>query len=535
MNCDLELDIKMEYFSNPFGIKHNSRCCFINNIKNETNICEKNCLTVFRFCLKLSNHEMPCISEFESEIIGANLISKEQFELTTDSLKFPLYKQYLPVVLLVQAYNGAVNEDELIHKSSLELDENEVDISEWKQFRNKDTITDQELAFSYKLKCVRNCNLNEESSFNFEIKTNCNLNCKNGGVCVIENNEPVCRCDQTRFGGEFCQIRLLKVCDTSDSCFNGGSCLGNGECLCAPSYTGSRCEIKRLPSQCGQVTCYNGGTCLIDNRNEYVCLCHQAFTGEFCDIRVNLCEQFNQPCKNDAICEWDLTQSSYKCLCKEGYTGKNCSTVVPESISSSTTVQNVITVRKTLTQTEISFFLFPTQRQEIKKMSNPPSFTSQEIILIVLLGISMPIFAVMICLLVRRLRTIRKIEKNVEIRTISKNLNNMDKKKKSTRKENIYVDCKTEFETNIFNLENEKLNDKKVSVKLIEPDTKKVTINDEFDSNDIHLIENNIYSVFNYSQSNQYEEVNLKNSKLMTSSNEESYINNSSNIMASIV
>jgi hypothetical protein len=80
--------------------------------------------------------------------------------------------------------------------------------------------------------------------------------------CEIDtiNNKQQCCCDKTLFDGELCEINVLKTCNSTYMCLNGGTCMDNGKCLCAPGYTSSRCQVKSLPNQCGDKLCLNDAT-----------------------------------------------------------------------------------------------------------------------------------------------------------------------------------------------------------------------------------------------------------------------------------
>lgn len=88
------LSIELNKFNNPNGLLVDGTKCPAST-----------CLTYFKFCLMYNdnnnNKRNPtttsgtadreeCLSKFETDIIGANVIGEEQFQLTTNSIKFRL-------------------------------------------------------------------------------------------------------------------------------------------------------------------------------------------------------------------------------------------------------------------------------------------------------------------------------------------------------------------------------------------------------------------------------------------------------------
>ncbi|XP_023144218.2 versican core protein-like [Amphiprion ocellaris] len=83
-------------------------------------------------------------------------------------------------------------------------------------------------------------------------------------------------------------VRDLLPCSTS-VCLNGGSCYKRGVqniCVCAPGYTGQRCETD--VDECQSNPCLNGATCL-DGVNSYTCLCLPSYAGELCEQDTEVC------------------------------------------------------------------------------------------------------------------------------------------------------------------------------------------------------------------------------------------------------
>lgn len=146
----------------------------------------------------------------------------------------------------------------------------------------------------------------------------CDLKCKNGGQCILNhNNQPTCKCKN--YAGDLCEIRLLRECKLNEICYNGGSCLANGQCLCPPGFSGSKCEHRKLKSHCGSTICFNGGTCMINQFNEYECVCDLFFSGKFCELK----KETNNLGSNNVKSIINHEVES-KITCPPGYTGSKC-------------------------------------------------------------------------------------------------------------------------------------------------------------------------------------------------------------------
>lgn len=454
INGDLNINIRMSSFLNPYSVKLNGEQC--------TN---GECNTFFRFCIKSASPVVnePCKAEFESEIIGHNSINSEQFQLTTDLIQLGLKsEQYLSrgsgdFSLSIEVLNDKT-ERALI--SQFTVDVNQLNLNNWEKFSAKNSFN-QELEIDYRLNCAnhfggKRCD-----------EPICPEVCQNGGKCQIVNQKPVCKCNPFFSEGRLCEIKIVHACTAK--CMNGGSCLGNGECLCAPGYTGSRCQSKRLSSQCGPVTCYNGGTCMIDNRNEYACMCHPAFTGKYCDTRI-------------------------------------------ESTTTTTTTETAKTTTTTSQVPEV-FKSKVTYLHIASKSLGSRSYSVQEIILIIVLGVGMPVFAILCTVLLCRLSRSSRSNK-AEMSSSPKNceFDSIEKKTKKIEQDSVQGEKACNTNVNIFN-ENE-VNEAKVCVKTISSELKaSSTPMKAKKQNGFNLVENNIYSVFNYSDKvSQAEGVNLKNS-----------------------
>jgi len=155
--CDMNLRLELESFSNPNGVKFDNTCCY--DSTNENNMCMKKCSTLFKFCLRSLNDD-GCISEFETQIIGENVITKEQFKLTTNSIEFPISNEHLlkqnkpELYLSIEVYND-LKATELISKWTLDnLIEN--NMNKWVRFNRINSNLNQEFTFNYKVQCSNN-------------------------------------------------------------------------------------------------------------------------------------------------------------------------------------------------------------------------------------------------------------------------------------------------------------------------------------------------------------------------------------------
>ena len=293
------------------------------------------------------------------------------------------------------------------------------------------------------------------SQLTIETDAKCQLECKNGGKCQINSNGVAqCKCEVNLFKGEFCQIKVILDTCSNDLCLNGGSCLANGECLCPPGYAGERCQTKRLTSQCGLVTCYNGGTCFIDNQNEYACMCHHVFTGRFCETKLET-----------------TTSTSTK------------SSVLTSNAASTTVTLTTSTLKKLLLNNEST-----------KHVTEKSGFSLQEIFLIVLAGIGMPVFSILIVILLYRINANRKLNDNLKQDSIDNG------RFGKIAVENIYVEC------NNNNNKNNSKNSKNIVIQI--EDKEQIDLFNSLKKNDIKQSngklssENNIYSFIDFSNEN---------------------------------
>ena len=207
-----------------------------------------------------------------------------------------------------------------------------------------------------------------------------------------ENGQQVCKCDSNLFKGDFCEIKIVHACD---SCLNGGSCFGNGECVCPPGYAGAYCQEKRSVSECGLFSCENKGTCFIDNQNEYSCICPVGFTGKTCQV--------------------EITTTS------KSTTTQSTTTQTTSTISSTTTTENKVIVEKS------------------------ESFTSQEIALILIVGVDIQILFILVAVIFYKIVILSKKTDQVADEEsgdkVPKQQQQQQHQSKPSKKENIYVIC----------------------------------------------------------------------------------------------
>lgn len=210
---------------------------------------------------------------------------------------------------------------------------------------------------------------------------------------------------------------------------------------------------------------------MIDNRNEYKCVCHPAFTGKYCDARIE-------------------TTTATTTTTEAAKTTRTMSTTsqVPEVFKSKVIVS----------------------KKYLHIASGSRSYSVQEIILIIVLGVGMPVFAILCTVLLCRLSRSTNKAKYFEAapsKTIE--FDSAEKKAKKIEHVSVQEEKANGMDVNIFT-ENE-LNETKVCVKTISSELK-ATSTPMKKQNGFNLVENNIYSVFNYSDKVSTEEVNLKNS-----------------------
>ncbi|KAJ1360777.1 hypothetical protein KIN20_019835 [Parelaphostrongylus tenuis] len=158
----------------------------------------------------------------------------------------------------------------------------------------------------------------------FECTTTGPNACRNGGVCVTEDNNNTCICPPM-YHGLYCE-KDVDECSMSNPCENAGTCVntdGGFQCLCTAAFEGELCSINK--DDCKHHKCESGATC-IDLTGSYRCECPHGKIGFFC--------QFNDPCLSmpclNGRCVVDSITGNFTCACDRGYTGALCDRDIDE-------------------------------------------------------------------------------------------------------------------------------------------------------------------------------------------------------------
>ncbi|XP_071747876.1 protein crumbs isoform X2 [Lepeophtheirus salmonis] len=158
--------------------------------------------------------------------------------------------------------------------------------------------------------------------------------CQNG-LCVDGVANYTCACN-SGWAGWLCDTDIDE-CELSP-CQNGGTCTqtaipGDYSCNCLDDYEGHDCEELKIKT-CEQEPCQNGGTCRSEKSHTsddfYNCDCMPLYKGVDCELERDFCEEFIQPCKNNATCLSDSSSFFYQCKCTPGYEGKLCEDEIDE-------------------------------------------------------------------------------------------------------------------------------------------------------------------------------------------------------------
>ncbi|VDI47290.1 Hypothetical predicted protein, partial [Mytilus galloprovincialis] len=163
--------------------------------------------------------------------------------------------------------------------------------------------------------------------------------CQNSGECIAKKDGRVqCFCKHGATG-ERCQNRP-DPCYDKNFCFNGGTCLAGGYCICPLGVTGMHCE--HVSSSCDQNVCQGHGMCIDTpgGKQDHKCLCTNLYTGQQCatnptpfidcvitpnDPKCVSCNMSPNPC-NTGMCK--MHNGSHTCICPEGFVGKDCQTAI---------------------------------------------------------------------------------------------------------------------------------------------------------------------------------------------------------------
>ncbi|XP_072344515.1 protein crumbs homolog 2-like [Scyliorhinus torazame] len=194
--------------------------------------------------------------------------------------------------------------------------------------------------------------------------------CQNNGVCIIDQNNYTCECQQdpVMYMGKNCELRFdacyFHLCMNNSTCastpgslqynctclpgFEGTQCnlninecesnpcrgfyvdcidrVNGYSCLCSPGYEGENCTTET--NECLINSCKNNGTCL-DGVGNYTCDCQPGYRGINCETDIDNCA--SNPCLNGALCVEG--ENEYKCFCVPGYQGTNCEIDINECAS----------------------------------------------------------------------------------------------------------------------------------------------------------------------------------------------------------
>jgi len=168
----------------------------------------------------------------------------------------------------------------------------------------------------------------------------CDRNCKNGGVKVTLKGVEYCICHKD-FAGIECEIKLstlsvsekkkfgcaLKPCWFGSTCEDLTHIGGTFKCHCSANTYGDLCEKSGIDgtNPCKTMPCYNNGDCINQDDVSYRCNCVDPYGDSNCKTNtLGPCK--NLPCRNDAICIGNLT--NYKCNCMDWTIGENCEQVI---------------------------------------------------------------------------------------------------------------------------------------------------------------------------------------------------------------
>lgn len=152
-----------------------------------------------------------------------------------------------------------------------------------------------------------------------QFQTNCQLICKNGGVCNSTGNGCIC---PSEYNGLDCS-NLISRC-LLNPCLNGAQCINRANnsylCNCTSGFAGYNCEIPITP--CYSSPCGQNGVCQFSNSSAYRCNCFYPFSGVNCGQRLTLCNFINCGQGNCVLNSTDGFDA--RCECFTGYTGQYC-------------------------------------------------------------------------------------------------------------------------------------------------------------------------------------------------------------------
>ncbi|XP_043247503.1 fat-like cadherin-related tumor suppressor homolog, partial [Amphibalanus amphitrite] len=195
--------------------------------------------------------------------------------------------------------------------------------------------------------------------------------CLNGARCAPAADRPggfSCLC-APRFSGARCEVDSDPC--ASAPCLNGGVCSaeraapGGYRCDCAARLTGDRCQYGL---HCAPNPCLNGGACE-DGTFGPLCKC-RGFTGPLCAVDVNECLQ--SPCRNGATCV--NVPGSFRCQCAANWTGQLCSLAAAPApaVPLSVTLEHIVGLVAVVLALFLLALLIVCWRQSRRKRSRTP-------------------------------------------------------------------------------------------------------------------------------------------------------------------
>jgi hypothetical protein len=157
INCNLNLQLKLNSFDNVYGVKSDRKCCY-NNLLSTNAKCARECSTFFHFCIRTTQSLTKCQTQFETDILGGNVISKEHFDQTTNSIQLPLNDDSIQLEILVfndKSPFGQKQPRELIIKWTLDIDQHSKKALKnvWNVFNMSQSLLNQKFSFAYSFVC----------------------------------------------------------------------------------------------------------------------------------------------------------------------------------------------------------------------------------------------------------------------------------------------------------------------------------------------------------------------------------------------
>lgn len=175
--------------------------------------------------------------------------------------------------------------------------------------------------------------------------------CSNHGACSIDQQLPVCECDEGYNGlsCSSCAVGFQRTADdncapvescTADFCNGNGTCvegLTGAPCICDAGYAGADCSVCApgfhdesgscvLDEQCQATSCSGHGQCTVVS-SKVTCDCEIGYEGDYCEVfSPELCAD-GDPCGPNGTC--DDAGGAVNCICDTGYLGATCDLCYP--------------------------------------------------------------------------------------------------------------------------------------------------------------------------------------------------------------